>query len=150
MTSRALVGACLTLPGSLIAVVGLWAFAWNNAGAWTWPPDEVTLPEAVATANYAEVARLLEGGEDPNPPANVRAGLLGRTAVHVTPLEASVWGRNARILQMLIDGGAVVGPTGLGVLRCLNEEHDNRDVRNLLNAMGPPGDRPCSEIAIPR
>lgn len=150
LTSRSLVSTCIALPGSVIAVIGLWAFASNPAGAWTWPPDEVTLSEAVATANYAEVARQLESGANPNPATKVRAGLLGRAVVQVTPLQAAVWGRNARIMQMLIDGGAVVGPTDHGVLRCLNEEHDDRDVRTILERMGPANDRPCTEITIPR
>lgn len=142
-------GALLGLPAMLVALVGLWSFAANNPGGWVWPPDDVTLPEAVATGNYAEVRRLLEGGVDPNPAYDVRGGVLGDRPVRLTPLQSAVRARNRTMLRMLLDQGAVVGPTGLAVLKCMNDENGDRDVREILDALPGEPVPSCSEVSIP-
>jgi len=143
-------GTCAVLPACLVAVVGLWSILANNAGGWVWAPDEVNLPEAVATGDYAEVRRQLESGVDPNAPADVRKRLLGSKPVRVTPLQAAVWARSPIMVKMLIDGGAIVSSTSLAVLKCMNDENNNHDVRVLLDAV-PMGRGPsCSEVTVPR
>lgn len=149
MNRQQRVGALLGLPATVVALVGLWSFATNNGGGWVWPPDNVTLAEAIATGNYAEVARQLENGVDPNPPFDVRGGVLGDRPARLTPLQAAVRARNPVLLQMLLDHGAVVGPTGLSVLKCMNDEDGDREVRQILDAL--PGELvlSCTEVSIP-
>jgi len=144
-----LLALTLTLPACLVAAVGVFAVALNNTGAWTWAPDRVSLSEAVATGNYAEVVGQIERGVDPNPPADVRAELLSGEPVRVTPLQAAVWGRNPLMVRLLLEHGAVVGPTALAVLKCMNDENGDRDVRALLDGLPSASAPSCSEVDLP-
>lgn len=150
MSRRLLLALCAAVPGIVLAAAGLWGAFTHPGGALVWPPDRVTLPEAVAAGSYAEVAWQIERGTDPNPPAEVRAGLLGPGPARLTPLQAAVRGRNPLMVRILLEHGAVVGPSGLAVLRCMNEEEPSDDVRALLDALGPPGGAACDAVEIPR
>lgn len=147
--SRVLV-LTLTLPAVLVAVTGVWALVTNPEGGWLWAPDQVTMPEAVATGNYGELGRQLSRGLDPNPAAPVRAGLLGPQPVMLTPLQASIWARNARMTHLLLDAGAVAGPTGVAILHCMNALHGNDETAAALNRLGPPAATPCESLDVPR
>lgn len=132
--------ACL--PVAAVALIGAWGVVTNPAGGWVWPPDEVSLSEAVATGNYAELVRLLENGADPTRDSPIRAPLLASQAVVATPLEAAVFGRNATMMQLLLARGAVVTPTIAERLKCLNAEHPDQDVGDLLDKLAP-GEMPA-------
>src|SRR5688500_16395856 len=54
-----------------------------------WPAQQLTLPEAIATVDDAEIVRLMSGGADLDARYPVRAGLLRDQPVEVTPLEAA-------------------------------------------------------------
>ncbi len=107
------------------------------------------MPEAVATGNYAEVARQIEQGADPNRAEEVRANLLGSTSVRVTPLQAAVWGRNPRMVTMLMEK-TVVTPTTLTVLKCLNDDKGNQEIRDLLDSVPIDTTLACDQVDIPR
>ncbi len=148
--SRVGVLACLVaLPAAFVGAAGAAGVFVNARGGWLWPPDRVTLSEAVATGNYAEVVRQVEDGMDPNPASDVRPELLSSAAQRLTPLQTAVIGRNSRMLALLLEGGAVVGPSGLAVLKCLNEEHADADVRARLEALAP-GQPVCADVQLPR
>lgn len=149
MSRRLLIGAWTGLPACVVAVVGVWSFVGNNAGGWTWAPDTVTLPEAIATGNYSEVAYQLERGVDPNAAADVRPDILGSAPMHMTPLQAAVSSRNSRMVQMLLEH-AVVTPQTLAMLKCLNDENGNQEVRALLDALPADTTPSCDEVSIPR
>jgi len=69
-----------------------------------WPRVSVTLSEAAARGDAGEVVRLLGDGQDPNAPYAVKAGLLSRRPLVVTPLEAAAG--NAEIEALLVRAGA--------------------------------------------
>lgn len=108
------------------------------------------MPEAIATGNYGEVAHQLTRGVNPNVPAAVRPGVLGPNATTLTPLQASVWARNPRMTHLLLDAGAVTGPTGVAILHCLNALHGNDEVLAALGRLGPPAPTDCSVLDVPR
>ena len=56
------------LPCIALAAVSAWWFAGARLGGGLWPPDEVTLSEAIAARNNGEALRLIENGVDPNAP----------------------------------------------------------------------------------
>ena len=66
----------IATPCLVLALLSTWWTGGRLAGTGLWPPDEVTLAEAVATRNNAEAVRLIESGADPNRPSHVRDGLL--------------------------------------------------------------------------
>ena len=71
-----------------------------------WPRVSVTLSEAAARGDAGEVVRLLGDGQDPNAPYAVKAGLLSRRPLVVTPLEAAAQAGNPEIEALLVRAGA--------------------------------------------
>jgi hypothetical protein len=123
-------GPCLVL-----AVASAWWTVGALTGNGLWPPDEVTLSEAVATRNNAEAVRLIEKGANPNQPGYVRDGLLTNGyAVTVKPIEAAVGAQRADSLRMLLDNGASIDQEELTVLRCLEQARHDSGVSELLAA----------------
>jgi hypothetical protein len=105
------------------------------AGGGLWPPDEVTLSEAVATRNNAEAVRLIGSGANPNQPSEVRDGLLTNGyAVTIKPIEAAVAAQRADSVRTLLAHGAAVDVEEVRVLRCLEETRRDAGVRELLAA----------------
>jgi hypothetical protein len=123
-------GPCLALA----FLSAWWTAAWL-AGNGLWPPDDVTLSEAVATRNNAEAVRLIESGANPNQPSHVRDGLLtSGYAITIKPIEAAVGAQRADSVRTLLANGAAVDQEELRVLRCLEEARHDSGVRELLAA----------------
>jgi hypothetical protein len=123
-------GPCLALA----LLSAWWTAAWLG-GNGLWPPDDVTLSEAVATRNNAEAVRLIEGGANPNQPSHVRDGLLtSGYAITIKPIEAAVGAQRADSVRTLLANGAAVDQEELRVLRCLEEARHDSGVRELLAA----------------
>ena len=125
----------IAAPCLVLAGLSAWWTAGQLAGNGLWPPDDVTLSEAVATRNNAEAVRLIEKGANPNQPGRVREGLLTNGyAVTVKPVEAAVGAQRADSLRTLLANGAVVDHEELRVLRCLEQTRHDSGVRELLGA----------------
>jgi hypothetical protein len=119
------------------------------AGDGLWPPDDVTLSEAVATRNTAEAVRLIESGVNPNQPSRVRDGLLtSGYAVTIKPIEAAVGAQRADSVRTLLVNGATVDREELRVLRCLEQTRHDSGVRELL-AVQSTSDVDCNGVRSP-
>ena len=146
----AIVGAISALPCIVLAIMSAsWA-----AGGWLgrglWPPDHVTLAEAIATRNNAEALRLITLGASPNQPSRVRNGLLtSGYDVVITPLEAAVGAQRADSLRMLLANGAVVDERELRVLRCLERMRRDSGVHEILDARAPGPGPDCTGVRLP-
>ena len=131
------------VPCIVLALLSAW---WTITGLW--PPDEVTLSEAVATRNNAEALRLIRGGANPNEPSRVRAGLL--TSDHdvaVTPVEAAVGAQRADVLRMLLANGATIDEKEMRVLRCYEQVRRDSGIREILGGDAPAVD--CAGVSLP-
>jgi hypothetical protein len=125
----------IAVPCVVLALLSAWWTAGRLAGNGLWPPDDVTLSEAMATRNNAEAVRLIDSGANPNQPSPVRDGLLtSGYAISIKPIEAAVGARRADSVRTLLANGAVVDDDELRVLRCLEETHHDSGVRELLAA----------------
>lgn len=125
----------IATPCLVLALLSTWWTGGRLAGTGLWPPDEVTLAEAVATRNNAEAVRLIESGADPNRPSHVRDGLLTNGyGVTVKPIEAAVGAQRADSVQTLLANGALIDEVELRVLRCLEQARRDSGVRELLAA----------------
>jgi hypothetical protein len=134
-TRDSIVRMIVALPCVALAVASAWWFVGRLAGGGLWPPDRVTLGEAIATRNNAEALRLIMLGASPNQPTRVRAGLLSDGYdVVVTPLEAAVGAQRADSLRMLLASGAVLDGRELRVLRCYERVRRDAGVREILDA----------------
>jgi hypothetical protein len=157
MTAVAVLAA---LPCIALAAVSAWWSAGGLFGAGLWPPDDVTLAEAVATRNNAEALRLISLGADPSQPSRVRDGLLTNGYdVVVTPVEAAVGAQRADSLRMLLAIGVVVDEREWRVLRCYERARRDGAVREILEMHAPglsgdarsaKADEPdCSGVRLP-
>jgi hypothetical protein len=134
-TRDSLIRIGVALPCIALAAISAWWSAGGLTGRSLWPPDQVTLAEAIATRNNAEALRLITLGASPNQPSRVRDGLLtdGRDVV-VTPLEAAVGAQRADSLRMLLANGAVVDQAELRILRCYERTRPDSGVHEILDA----------------
>ena len=145
------VSLAAALPGAILALAGLW---WTLGAAWSgglWPPDEVTLPEAVATRNAGEVLRLIGLGTDPNSRALVRpeVGLGNDEPVNLTGPEAAVWVRDPAMVRLLEQNGALFDRETVTVLRCLNDARPDAGVREELETISHDPWPSCGGIRLP-
>jgi len=137
-------GPCLVL-----ALLSAWWTAGRLAGDGVWPPDDVTLSEAVATRNNAEAVRLIESGANPNQPSRVRDGLLtSGYPITIRPIEAAVGAQRADSVRTLLANGAAVDEEELKVLRCLEQVRHDSGVRELL-ARQSTSDVDCNGVRSP-
>jgi hypothetical protein len=141
--------AVISLPCLVLAALSTWWTIGHAAGDGLWPPDRVTLSEAIATRNNAEALRLIAGGADPNRRERVRDGLLvnGRDVV-VTPLEAAVGAQRAEAIRMLLANGAALDDQELRVLRCYEHARPDSGVRELLESRDH-GPLDCAGVPLP-
>jgi hypothetical protein len=100
-----------------------------------WSGLQWNLSEAAAVRDVAEVARLIEEGEDPNAARDIRAGLLSEATVRLTPLEAAVVANDENMVMHLLDSGAVINTTRWNRLHCLA---DGDEIRRVLDERRPP------------
>ena len=100
-----------------------------------WEGGTLTLAEAVALRDRAEVARQIEAGADPNAEYALRPGVLATT--RATPLEAAVLARRPEIVQLLKHEGAVVDERSWHHLHCVAAEIGQRDVIDAIDAYRP-------------
>jgi hypothetical protein len=144
-----LVGVMAALPCVALAAMSAWWVAGGWLGRGLWPPDQVTLAEAIATRNNAEALRLITLGANPNQPSRVRDGLLTNGYdVVVLPVEAAVGAQRADSLRMLLANGAVVDDRELRVLRCYERARRDSGIREILD-MRASGLPDCSGVRLP-
>ena len=146
---RAFPGWIASAPAITLAVASLWLTADAARGGGLWPPDDVTLAEAAATRNAAEVVRLIALGEDPNRAGRVRRGLLRDEAVVVTPLEAAVWIRDEHLVTILVNSGVVLNAADIRTLRCLNDLEPEAGLQRRLASLSPAPWPDCKGFARP-
>src|SRR6188474_3471766 len=92
----------VAMPGCLLAAASLAALMLAAFGEYPmWPHEDVNLAEAAGVREEAEVARLIERGQDPNASYPVRAGLLFERPAKLTPLEAAVINDDPAIVALL-------------------------------------------------
>src|SRR4030095_10312386 len=122
-------------PCVVLALLSAWGAARRLSDNGLWPPDDVTLSEAVATRNNAEAVRLIESGANPDQPSPVRDGLLTSVDTFtIKPVDAAVGAQRADSLRTLLANGAAADQEELKVLRCLEQTRHASGGRALLGA----------------
>ena len=137
------------VPCIALAALSAWWSVGGLMGHGLWPPDQVTLAEAIASRNNAEALHLMTIGADPNQPSRVRDGLLANGYdVVVTPVEAAVGAQRADSLRLLLAYGAVVDEDEMRILRCYERTRPNAGIREILD-MRATGEPDCSGVRLP-
>ena len=113
------------------------------------PPD-LTLSEAAAIRDEAEVVRQIGEGANPNGSALVRRGMLSDGDYMLTPLEAAVASRHVEIVRLLLREGAELNGPNFQTLYCLAQEAHADDVVVLLKEHAPTGSSStCEGVRLP-
>ena len=112
-TNRALLIIAVS-PLLLAFGAALWVVIGGLAGAQPfWPQPTLNVAEAAAVNNAGEVVRLItKEGQDPNKAWPVRAGLLGRNALMMTPLDATIVIRREPLVPVLLRHGVIIPESG--------------------------------------
>ena len=97
-------------------------------------PRDVTLPEAAALRDRAEILRQIRAGADPNRPARVRPGFVRGTEYVLTPLQAAVAARRLDVVEILVTQGAVINMRNMPGLLCFAERVGAVNVLAYLRA----------------
>ena|SRR5438094_894493 len=147
----AAIETALALPGLLLLGIALLVFVAALAGAGPlWPDERLTVSEAAAMHDDADLLRLIGEGADLNGPAPVRGDLLTHDPITLTPLEAVVGAREAQTLKLLLERGARLDDSNWVRLVCFAQRLETEEVVSMLRQRFP--DRPapgCAGVAIP-
>jgi hypothetical protein len=107
LTREACARAGVALPGAALALATvLWLLMAAVDRHPFWRVEPMTLSEAVAARDFGEVARLLASGRDPNARYAIRAGMIGRAARELTPMETAVAAGREEMMSILSYAGA--------------------------------------------
>jgi hypothetical protein len=100
-----------------------------------WPTLQLTLSEATAVRDNAEVMRLLERGDDPNRRYSVRPGLVdNERPVMATPIEAAISNRRSDLVELLLTHGARLTDADWTRLRCVATAYEDHDLEAALDS----------------
>ena len=141
----------LALPGvALLAVTALVCLAALAGAGPLWPVIPLTLPEAAAMHDDAEILKLVGAGADVNAPDRVRAETLVHDERMFTPLEAAVGARQPQTMRVLLDHGARLDESNWTRLVCFAQRLEAEEVVALLTERLPGRSMPdCSGVSLP-
>ena len=138
-------------PGVLLAVlIVITLLAWVMGVPPVRSGRTITLSEAAALEDEADIVRLTRSGADPNARSFVRRTLLRDVHQMMTPLEAAVTARHVSVMQLLEASGAVIDDRNAPVLWCFAEQRRNEEVLAFLRSRRSPRVAiDCSTVRIP-
>ena len=141
----------IALPGvAFVAVTMVLLVAATLGRGPLWRSEPLTLPEAAALHDDADVLLLIGRGADPNAPGTIRPGMLTRDEIELTPLEAAVGARQERTVEFLLQHGAVVDAPSWTRLMCFAERLEAPAVRAVLGRRQSAGTTlDCAGVMLP-
>lgn len=141
----------LALPGIVALAGALMLVMMAAGGTRLWgAPASLTLPEAAALRDLAEIVRQVEAGVDPNAIAHVRGGMVRSSDHDMTPLEAAVGARELAVFELLLTHGARLDAGTMPALVCFARQQDADAILEVLTTRAPdlvPGS--CEGIRLP-
>jgi hypothetical protein len=98
---------------------------------------QLTLAEAAALHDVAEIVRLVRRGGDPRAPAPVRAGMIGEGSMMLTPMAAAILERRVDVMALLADVGARIRPDEFAQYWCLAQARGDSAVVAAVESQTP-------------
>ena len=123
----------LVLSGVIVAV----AFASMGGLVPTARDYQLTLAEAAALHDVAEIVRLVRRGGDPRAPAPVRAGMIGEGSMMLTPMAAAILEHRVDVMALLADVGARIRPDEFAHYWCLARARGDSAVVAAVESQTP-------------
>lgn len=118
------------LAGSAAVAAG-----WAVGAEPFWPVHDLTLSEAAAVRDGAEVLRLIEMGHDPNRRWPVREDIIDGERHDITPLEAAILIRRLQVVEILVRNGVTLTPAQRQELVAKSREHEAADIAAFLQSL---------------
>ena len=112
-------------------------------------PADLTLAEAAALGDRAEVLRLVGAGVDPNMAARVRGGMIGNDDVVLKPLAAAIAVGRVDVVDLLVRHDAGLHSADIPGLLCLAEKAEKNSVIAFLKAREPGAVADCTGVVLP-
>ncbi len=128
----------VALPPVVGVIVWLGALALAGATGThpVWNLQPHNLAEAAAFQDSGALVRMVNAGEDPDRPAEVRGGVTLSAPATLYPIEAAAASREATMVQLLLDVGASPDAHAWQRAWCIS---DAQSVRDLLALYRPQG-----------
>jgi hypothetical protein len=120
--------SCAIVAAAVASVAGLAPAA---------PDHQLTLAEAAALHDIAEVVRLVRQGHDPREPAVVRAGILRDRPLTLTPMAASILARRVDSIDVLVAQGGGIPADEFPQYWCLAQSGGDAAVLAAVQAQVP-------------
>jgi hypothetical protein len=112
-----------------------------------WPPEEITLSEAVALRDRGEVVRQIMLGMDPNRRYETHDVFRDDEDVALTPLEAAVITRERYMVALVLEYGASLNDQNSATLQCLATNVRDESIRRYLADLSRDVD--CAGVELP-
>jgi hypothetical protein len=138
----------LAAPGFLLAAASVVALGLASIDRHPmWPHESLNIAEAAAARDEAEVARLIETGENFNDRYPVRPGLLFASPALLTPLEAAIAADDPMVVRELLRQDSPLDLERWTYLRCIA---GGDEVPPVLEQYRPQGAEPeCGGVRPP-
>lgn len=114
-----------------------------------WVTQPLTLPEAAALKDDAEVLWAIRRGVDPNARALVRAGVISDRERLLTPAEAAVASRRVQMLHFLVQQGARMDADTRRSLLCFARRVEAGEIVEYLELEPGAAQVSCEGVALP-
>jgi len=138
------------VPGAVVALASVVQIGLAASGRDpVWAVKEMTAAEAAALRDPATLARMSKEGDDLRVARPVRAGVLGGTAVTLTPLEAAIAARRGEVVEFLLWAAPPRDAETWTRARCLAALVNEDDVSAVLAKQAPPSEPDCSGYVRP-
>ena len=142
--------AALAIPAMLWLVAAVAVMVVSISGSAGIPSASMTLSEAAALRDRAELVRLIGEGADVEARARVRGGIIREQEYMLTPLEAATVMRRDDVLQLLVAEGARLNDETFSVLYCLASLSGFDDTAAVLRELAPERGAPsCDGVRSP-
>jgi hypothetical protein len=139
------VALALGLPGVILSLAIVGAAAVSAGGGANLYDHELTLAEAAALHDTAEIVRLVRAGHDPRQAAAVRAGVIREQPMVLTPMEAAILERRVDVIALLADVGAAIRADEFARYWCLAQARGDAAVIAAVESQVPqPAPVDCS------
>lgn len=114
-------------------------------------PADLTMSEAAALRDEAELLRQLRHRGDPDAEGTIRRGILSDQDYILTPLEAAIAARHVEVVKLLVENGTRLEADNFPRLLCLARLNDATDIVAFLDTHRPPraAALDCSGIRLP-
>jgi hypothetical protein len=140
------VALVVALPIALATVILAWIPLAERVDPDTDDRRPLNIAEAAGQGNASEVVRRLRLGEDPNRMYPVRPHVIPLPVTMTTAVEAAVWARQVRLMDLLDREGVILGGHSREELACLAGDIGAQDVAAYLAKGQPPTCEPRAAL----